>query len=568
MRNKSLADKAWILFVIVLFSIIYQFSGTYAYVEGDDAASIAYHLMGRDDAMQIPYSPYHGMMDKLLSVLPAEEEILRTTAFGITRYANILMIILILTLVFDWLQAFDRNFSSSWRAFISIAVLLAAPEIFYLGLVYSPTLVAMCLVLSAHLIIRWSYPAAGTSKRTRLISHIAAMILFGFGVSFRWNVITYGLVIVTDLIMIQQISEPIKNRLFLAAGWGILALLSSFIMINLSGYSFADITGAFGIMLIVINQAGTLSIGNDASSVEILMRAGLTLSPLLSPIFTLFALAGLIKLVLNPSKLTFVVLAGFLSILPWIKSGVPKFIITFLPILIFVFVFGLIVVLDHVKQKRYKVVVYTFLIIGLAFPWLVGIRVNQGTSWGPGFELKPFTYQETSGMQFLMVFGPGLAFPTPEGVRALYGHGYVLFGKWDEFVNSRAAERQNSIDTALHLDVPLVITSWSSDYYLDNLYAMGFRTDAPQDQMAADGYFHERRFTNSQGKTILVLFTEIEKDGIPELIDHLKQYPNLQKIVLIGYPQTMRELYNNYSNILEILGPISVVADLTQLKVK
>ncbi len=182
MRNKSLADKAWILLVIFLFGVIYQFSGAYVYVEGDDAASIAYHLMGRDKAMQLPYSPYHGMMDKLLGVLPAEEEILRTTAFGITRYANILMVILILTLVFDWLRAFGRNFSSSWRAFISITVLLAAPELFYLGLVYSPTLVAMCLVLSAHLILRWSYLAAGTSKRTRLISYIGAVILFGLGV--------------------------------------------------------------------------------------------------------------------------------------------------------------------------------------------------------------------------------------------------------------------------------------------------------------------------------------------------------------------------------------------------
>ncbi len=368
--------------------------------------------------------------------------------------------------------------------------------------------------------------------------------------------------------MIQQISESIKNRLFLAAGWGILALLSSFIMINLSGYGVADITGAFGTTLIVINQAGTLRIGSDASPVEILLRAGLTLSPLLSPIFILSALAGSIKLVLNPGKLTFVVLAGFLSILPWIKSGVPKFIITFLPALIFVFVFGLIVVLDYVQQKRYKVVAYALLLIGLALPWLVGIRVDQGTSWGPGFELKPFTYKDTSGMQFHIVLAPGLAFPTPEGVRALYGHGYVLFGNWDEFVNSRAADRQKSIDTALDLDVPLIITSWSADYYLNNLYAMGFRTDNPQDQMAADGYFHERRFTNSQGKTILVLFTEIEKEGIPELIDHLKLYPNLQKIVFIGYPQTMHELYKNYSNILEILSPISVVADLTQLKVK
>ena len=85
-------NKIWILFVIVLFSVVYQLSGELVYVDGDDATSIAYHLLGRDITQQRPYSPYHGMMDKALSFIPAQENLLRTIAFESTRLANIIMV--------------------------------------------------------------------------------------------------------------------------------------------------------------------------------------------------------------------------------------------------------------------------------------------------------------------------------------------------------------------------------------------------------------------------------------------------------------------------------------------
>ena len=76
-----------------------------------------------------------------------------------------------------------------------------------------------------------------------------------------------------------------------------------------------------------------------------------------------------------------------------------------------------------------------------------------------------------------LVLGPGAAFPTPEGPRPLYGHGYVLLGgAWSRFINAAAAERQKSIHTAISMNAPLVVTNWSPDYYLDELYAMGYAT--------------------------------------------------------------------------------------------
>jgi hypothetical protein len=339
MKIKIPADKTWVLLVVILFGIVYQLSGTLVYVEGDDASSIAYHLMGRDDNLQPPYSPYHGMMDKVLGIFPPQEDLLRVVALGTTRIANILMVILILFLTFDWL---NKKISPVWRAIFSVVVLLAVPEIFYFGLVYSPTMIAMCFVLLTHLVLRMSYRnPTSASNHHRSLSYGAALILFGLGVAFRWNVVTYGLVITVDLMIIQPASEHFRNRLITATVWGVFALLSSFLMINLSGYGFSDFIEKSGTIKYVINQAGTLNFEAGTSYKEILMRSVLTLSPMFSPIFSLIILGGIIKLVRNRDRMGFIFLAGFLGIVPWLQSGVPKFIITILPVLIFTFAFGL-----------------------------------------------------------------------------------------------------------------------------------------------------------------------------------------------------------------------------------
>jgi hypothetical protein len=204
--------------------------------------------------------------------------------------------------------------------------------------------------------------------------------------------------------------------------------------------------------------------------------------------------------------------------------------------------------------------------LGLILPWAVGVQVNRdGISWGPGFELKAYNYPEVEDTQFKLTFGPGMAFPTPEGPRPLYGHGFVLLGEWKEFINSLAAERQNTIDTALRNSIPLISIGWSPDYYLNNLYAMGFQTSDSHNRTAADGYFYERRFTNAQGERIFLIIQDIVGSDIDELISHLKQYTGSDEIVVIGHPQTLRAIYKGHPNMLHALGPTSAIMDLREL---
>ena len=85
----------------------------------------------------------------------------------------------------------------------------------------------------------------------------ASLLLFGLGVSFRWNILAYGLVIVVDLLVSSSSSMSFGSRMSRAAVWGVLALLVSFLMIDLSGYSFRDLLAALPRASYVINQAGT-----------------------------------------------------------------------------------------------------------------------------------------------------------------------------------------------------------------------------------------------------------------------------------------------------------------------
>jgi len=337
-------------------------------------------------------------------------------------------------------------------------------------------------------------------------------------------------------------------------------------MISISGYGVSDIRGKSETVLSVINQAGTGSV-SDLSLQEMLMRLFLTLSPLLTPIFGLGLLIGVILWIKNRDHLGYIFLAGFLGILPWIRSGVPKFIITILPVLVTTFLFGMNAVLTYINNKRYKYVAFGVLVLVLLFSWFIGIQVNRyGTAWGPGFELKPYSYPEVDGMKFSVTLGPGMAFPTPEGPRALYGHGYVLFHDWKDFAMKRSNERQLVIDTAMRLNIPLLTTAWSPDYYLDSLYTMGYQTSDPQSHAAPDDFFIERSFTNSQGNTTSVIYSIDEGSDFPELILHLQNYPDTSKIVIIGYPQTLRSFYKNYPEALEYIGPTSAILDLSQLQ--
>lgn len=405
--------------------------------------------------------------------------------------------------------------------------------------------------------------------------HIAYTVLslgmFGLGIAFRWNTVMYVGVIVIDILAINR--ENLKNkslsyrrRTIFGILWGILALILSIVMIGISGYGYKDILNEYRTVLYVFNQAGILSAASGIQWQEEILRTILTLTPMFTPAFGLISVVGIIELIRSRDPLLMVVLVRIIGIIPWLRSGVPKFIITSLPGFVLCFAIGFTALCDRINRRWLRLAVNLTLSLLLIGQWVIGIRVaREGTAWGPGFELRSYDYPEAEGTHLDLTLGPGAAFPTFEGPRPLFGHGFGLIrGDWREFVLKNAMERRKASQYAISLGYPLVVTNWSPYYFLNDLYSMGFKTHDPLKK--DDEYFIKRRFTNMQGQSITMLFHEVEANSINEFVQNLSdQLGDSNKIIFVGYPKVMLFLFEHFPEAMEPIGSRSAVLDISTL---
>ena len=562
--------KIFIINYIVLlffFVIVYGLSLTFIYVEGDDASTIAYHVLGRDPSIQKPYRPYHSMMDLILSVFPAEEVILRPGAMMITALAAILLPILLVILVFDMLNVNSKI----PKLLFGILLLLAVPEFFYFGLVFSPTIIAMDLIIIAHILMRTQvFPVLGKMEYSAKQSMrlIGSVFLFGLGVSFRWNLIVYILVIFTDIVVGQTIfsSQQLSKRIKFGIVWSISSFVTIYILIYLTGYRLVEEVIKVFSYSNFWRQLGTSKNIGELDILEVLMRFGLTISTLMTPGFILFCLIGLFRQIKNKSPQLFVLLASLVSVSFYIKSGVPKFIISLLPALVLLFFVGLNHTLSSLNSNRYKII--TAFAIGLLFifPWLFGIEVQMGdSSWGPGFEIKSYDHKIEQGVTIQPVIGAGVAFPTPEGPRPLFGHFYVLFGgNWRKLNQDRFGYDYQIVEEAINLNLPIVITNWSPDVFLLILESKGFNTTDAQDHEADCCLTYvERKFYNTQRDMVITYYSEFEGISAEEIVNRLGVFKEVSpKIIFTGYPSIIRSIFFVCPASMEKLGPNSAIINM------
>lgn len=561
-------ENTWPFVIVITFALVYLSSMTFVYAEGDHAASIAYHLLGRDRDLQPPFAPYHGMMDLALSILPAQEAILRIASLLITSLATIGMTTLILVLVFDWIG--DVAPSRKWL--ITAIVMLASPELLYLGLVYSPTSVAMCFVIIAHLLLRRALRTQGLpgiASPKGGLGVIVSLVLFGLGVACRWSVVVYGAVIATDLVIggaghCNSTSQPIRKRMVFAVLWGILALPSSLLAIAASGYGPHDIVGRLGDVDYYVQDTGTRLASGGWIAVEI----GANLQSLVTPAFLILGGIGFAVLCRRRDPLAVVVMAGMAGVIPWMFAGVPKLIMTAVPGMVLCVALGSLTVWYGLRQVRLKLVAR--LIVGLLLlgPWIIGIRVSrEGSAWGPGFEIRPYDRNESEGVQVALTLGPGACFNTYEGPRPVFGHAFVLLGgAWRELVTELAEARHRVVKQAISMNVPVLMAQWSPSYVVNELAAMGFTTSDPQDRaLYTNDYFTERRFFREEDGEVTLLYHEIKGEGTISDMQEVASL-NAEVVVFDGYPRVARHLYVLVPEALQKLGPTSAILDLDLLR--
>ena len=557
----KLINKYPYLSVALVFIIVYVFSLTFIYVEGDDASTVAYHALGRNLDFQLPYSPYHGMMDVFLGFFPASEPLLRFMAIGLSALSAIFFVILTLKLIGSWLPAdHHRNFIY----FIPLLPLMV-PELLFFGLIYTPATMAMSLMLAGHLLARRFFEKRGLNYGL----FICSFILYGLGASFRWDVAVYGIVIFVDIFFVvwDRKSWNYLNLLKLG-GWSVLAITSVVIFIYLSGYS------PTRIMEIIYWAKDYL--GNK--QVSYFQQAGVAIS-LFTPSLALCLAVGFARLIIE-RRWSFVLLglSGFLPKLYFGFSLLPKGLIMVFPGLFLIACFGVDFFLGkntlQIKlfQRKVSGAAIVFL-LALVVPWLVGIKISSAdTSWGPGFEVNykgNTDSDENAKLDDKIGFGGislgvtgGFAIPTPEGPRPVWGYGAVLLGgEWRALLKNSNEERDDITGLARKENLPILQNNDYS-FLLVNLLRDGYEEKNP---IFREDLYKVRTFEKEE-ETI-----EIFHIKAPELYD---------KFTLLAVSETIRhqkfvcwflsssdiiKLKTTYPEQVQILGPFSARIDITTL---
>ena len=570
--------RLWFALVVLLFAIVYAASLTFVYVEGDDASSIAFHAMGRQPSIQPPYSPYQGMMDLALGLLPAQEPFLRVTAMAVTSLATVLFVLLVLDLVLDWFR--DVRTDRKW--ILPLVLLGASPELFYQGLFYNPNMVAMVLLLTAHKLLRMAPQVNGLpdlgSLRGRLFVALS-LLFFGFGAACRWDMTAYGAVIVADLVLRRDRHpdasrhQTFRGRLVFALGWGLGAAVAVLMALWISGYSPATLAEK------VIWGYG-MATGQSRFSRHFDLRTLLSVWSLLSPAFLLMSGAGLVVLARRRDPLALIAVLSILLMLPWATLGIPKYLLAGFPGLVACMATGFFALWAYGQRQDRRMLrfgIRATLIALLIGPWLLGLRVlDPERSWGPGFELRGFdrpiaigqlTDNGTEARDAWPVFGAGLALPTSEGPRPIGGHAAVLTGSWRSLVAELDAERSTAITTALEMQTPL-LQDQGEGFATSHLLRLGFSTQDPTEHLRNDRSARviARRFTHSGGDRLLVLRCR-DRSALTAGGDDFQKLLEAagRKVVIYGYGSTLRQLFELAPGALRSIGKTSAVLDLELL---
>lgn len=578
--------------VLLIFGLIFLCSLTFRYVEGDDAASVAFHAFGRDFNLQPPYSAYQGMMDVFLYLLPADESTLRRAAVVITAVSAVVFVLLVINLIKEWLPNL-RGFKTALTATI---ILLCTPEIFYLSLFYSPGLTAMCFVLASHKLLRRFSNAQKDSKNSALYNgfiFLSAVLLFGVGVACRWDIGgLYLIVICADLILNnyadrQNIDsdrqqgflharfindDEILNfqRIRLTVLFAASAFAASIFAIFLSGYNLIEIYNTLNLY----NTALVIS-----EELSIVSKIGIFQS-IFTPALLIFSTVGFFYLLIKRKRSAVFVLITVIPILIYAKDAHSKMILPALPSIFLAAAAGINFICFEIS-KKYLVLARVLTIVAISLPWLVGIQINSpNTSWGPGFDIRAAgesenddrakqvsedrtQKQKLSLQDFRIVLGGGFAIPTAEGARPLGGHFYALIGgQWRTLLEKFDDERVTVLREASLRDINILQDS-GNPYLVTKLLETGYRTADPYKIFSAQG-INDRTFTKGNEKIHLqalkIRASLFSKKTINDLIGYNKK----EILLYSSYSSVIKKLKDTAPNAVQILGPFSAAINLEE----
>lgn len=473
-------NYAILIFYVILYLVLIFSAITPAYVEGDDASTILYHLLGRDTTKQMYYGAYQSGFDFVLKFLPSEEQILLKTAIIISFVAGLF----VLMLSYYWISKF--YIKDEKQSFIfGILYPFLIPELLFQSLLYNPTNVGFMFCLLGLIGFEDYF------LRRKKFWFLLIPLFFMIGIPFRWSLIIFLAIPVGTYFI--QVSPKIINLLRDIPF--IVLLLTSFIAsligIYISGFNVSSV--------IDVITWGNSFMETYEPSISGSIAPGISL---FTPAFIILFIFGIVKLLKKPSKGIWIF--SLLSILPFFILGIYtslKYLITALPFFLIFLVAGL----KDIQQNR--IVFITFLGI-ILIPWILGLQVKtERFSWGPGFEAQNWKNQVANKLATInpdkregelkisiSLLKGGFALPTAEGPRPAYGYFQTLFGgDWRALIIYLEDERLSLVRTAIKDNYP-IMQDRKTAYNQVLLYRMGMSTNTGFIQHDS---IYQRLFTNN-----------------------------------------------------------------------
>jgi hypothetical protein len=458
-------------------------------------------------------------------------------------------------------------------------VLLASPELFYLGLVYLPSVVSLALLLAAHLLLRYGcreFGLPGPARRRGKVAFAASVAAFGVGSACRWDLAVYGAVIVTDLLLFGRgfRAGALRRRLACAVGWGAGALGAFAVSIWASGYSPLALTR-------LVAWGYAVASGQDLYSRSFDLKSLLYVQSFASPAFVSLAALGWATLAVRRRPLAVLALVSVVLVASWIPHGIPKYLLPAAPAAVACTAAGLLALWDLGSRRKTLSLALRGAVVALLLgPWIVGIRVDDpDVSWGPGFETRP-PGSEVAGPAFEgLVYrggdrrawpavGAGLALPTSEGPRPLGGHAAVLLGGgWRRLTRELDRERRDAFELAYEMNVPLL--QQHGEGFVSQLAGMGFATSDPSPRIAKNGIEGPavRTFTGPDGAELVVLRC-LRQSSLTRGGEEFRRLRDIagDRVVIYAMGETIRDVYSKSPDAVHLLSSTSAVLDLDRLR--
>lgn len=523
-------------FYVVLFLILAKTALNFNYVEGDDASTILYHALGRNSDLQPVYSPYHSMFDAVMALVPTQNETtLRMLGVTVSFLSGCFVLLFLAVLL--------TNYFKAQKAKIAVFLLtlpFVVPDILFNSLLINPANISFALLLLSHIFLN---RFMGTKRYLFLV---LSVLIFGFGVGFRWNNGFYLFVLFGAYVLDMNQENPtlkLWHRLkksVLIFPWYVVSVV---VFIQISGYSVYDIIDVY--------KFGTSYIAE--SDISLLAMAASSIS-FLTPAFVILFILGIIHCVKN--KIYLPLFLFCFALLPYMLLGIYpyyKYMICLLLPIILIQAYGYL----GIERKSVQSVLAAIIFL----PWIFGLQVQSTSAWGPGFEVKTkdlatanvdsFNPDKATTINDVQLkFGAGMAMPTPEGPRPLFGFGAVFLKRWYSFIDSNNFEREAVVKYALENKCN-ILQDVDHAFIISKLSEKAFQTKPSYN--TAGNLNLRRPFYNDKDSIYVDVFKNKKQLFNSEI---MAQYLNEDNCVVVyaSYTNIITKLKTQYPNRFELRG--------------